>query len=178
VLIALDATLELRSGGDSRALPVEEFYFDYGRQDRGEGEFLAGLFVPGLAANQAFRCYKISKRFDQDISSVMAAFRFTLDGDTITEARIAFGGMAGIPKRAVGAEEALAGARLGDARSWSPALTAILSDFTPLSDHRASDWYRIETARNLLAKAIVEVGGANTSRTRVTGHREGAHVPV
>lgn len=98
-LIALGTTLELHSAEGSRALPLEDFFIDYGKQDRRPGEFVTGLFVPRLSANQAFRCYKISKRFDQDISSVMGAFRFTVAPDaTIIEARVAYGGMAGTPK--------------------------------------------------------------------------------
>ncbi|MEM9107066.1 MAG: xanthine dehydrogenase small subunit, partial [Pseudomonadota bacterium] len=78
-LIALGSTLELQSAEGSRAIALEDFFLQYGRQDRKPGEFVTGLFVPRLSANQAFRCYKISKRFDQDISSVMGAFRFTVE---------------------------------------------------------------------------------------------------
>ena len=83
-----------------RALPLEEFFIAYGKQDRKPGELVWRIDVPKLKANEAFRAYKISKRFDQDISAVMAAFKFTLDGRRIASARIAFGGMAATPKRA------------------------------------------------------------------------------
>jgi len=171
-LIALGATLELMRGLEGRALPIEDFFVDYGKQDREPGEFVAGILVPKLRDDQVFRAYKISKRFDQDISAVMAAFRFTLDGGVVTEARVAYGGMAGTPKRARTVEARLVGAEPAKAQSWSAAIEAIAEDFTPLSDMRASAHYRLETARALLAKALVEVAGAPTTRTRVNGRRE------
>ncbi|MBH0236563.1 xanthine dehydrogenase small subunit [Methylobrevis albus] len=172
MLIALGAAVELRLGDDSRVLPVESYFIDYGKQDRRPGEFVAGLLVPKLAEDQVFRAYKISKRFDQDISAIMSAFRFTLDGGVITEARVAFGGMAATPKRAAATEAKLVGARPGQAGSWTPALEALAEDFRPIGDMRASAEYRLETARALLAKALVETAGAPTSMTRVVGHRE------
>lgn len=171
-LIALGATLELMRGTEGRAIALEDFYIDYGKQDREPGEFVAGLLVPKLKPGQHFRAYKISKRFDQDISSVMAAFRFTIDGGVIREARVVFGGMAGTPKRARRVEDRLVGAEPAKAATWSMAIEAMTEDFTPLSDMRASAHYRMETARALLAKALVEVAGAPTNRTRVIGRRE------
>lgn len=104
ILIALGATLELVRGEEGRAIPIEAFYLDYGRQDRSPGEFVAGVLVPRPKENQVFRAYKISKRFDQDISAVLGAFLFTIDDGFITAARVAFGGMAGVPKRALAVE--------------------------------------------------------------------------
>jgi xanthine dehydrogenase small subunit len=173
VLIALGATLELIRGGDGRALPLEDFFLAYGRQDRHPGEFVAGVLVPKLAPGQVFRAYKISKRFDQDISAVLGAFRFTLEGGVIREARVAFGGMAGVPKRANAVEERLVGAEPAKAATWGTAIEAMAEDFTPLTDMRASAGYRLETARALLAKALVETAGAPTDRTRVIGRRMG-----
>ena len=100
MLIALGATLHLRHSDAVRAVPLGDFFIAYGKQDRKPGELVWRIDIPKLAANQKFRAYKISKRFDQDISAVMAAFRFTCDGSSITSARIAFGGMAATPKRA------------------------------------------------------------------------------
>lgn len=175
-LIALGATLELRRGTRSRVMPVEEFYIDYGKQNRASGEFVTGLMIPHLKEGQVFRCYKVTKRFDQDISSVMGAFSFTLTADgTVREARIAYGGMAGIPKRAKGAESALLGASIRDSAVWSKAFAALKEDFTPMSDHRASAAYRAETAHALLGKALLEAAGAPTSRTRLIGRREALH---
>ena len=164
-LIALGATVELRKGEISRVLPLENFFIAYGKQDRSPGEYVRRLRVPSLKANQHYRSYKVSKRFDEDISAVMSAFRFTLEGRRISEARVAYGGMAATPKRAAGAELALIGADLDDAASWSAGVTAIGSDYSPLSDIRASSAYRSRVAANLLRKALIEVaGGENFTR--------------
>lgn len=175
VLIALEATLELQSADAGRAMALEDFFIDYGKQDRRPGEFVTGVFVPRPKPNQVFRCYKISKRFDQDISAVMGAFRFTIEEGAVSEARIAFGGMAATPKRAGKAEAALKGAVLEDPSTWGAAMQALLDDFTPLSDMRAGARYRMETARALLAKALMEADGAGAETLRVLARREADH---
>lgn len=174
-LIALGASVELQSANNDRTMALEDFFIEYGKQDRLPGEFVTGMFIPRPTANQAFHCYKISKRFDQDISSVMAAFRFTVVDGRIIEARIAYGGMAGTPKRAAGAEAALKGALLEDASTWAPAFDALNNDFTPMTDMRASADYRMETARALLAKALMETDGTAAENLRVLKKREADH---
>ena len=177
MLIALEAQLELRKGRQVRTMPVEEFYIEYGKQKREPGELVTAITVPKLAANHIFRCFKVTKRFDQDISAVMGAFRFTVNGEgLITEARLAYGGMAGVPKRATNAEQALVGQLLRDSKAWARAFAALREDFTPLDDHRASARYRMETAHSLLGKALIEAAGTSSVRTRVTGQREKAAV--
>lgn len=171
-LIALGSTIELRKGEVTREIPLEEFFIGYGKQDRSPGEFVVRLIVPKLEEDQAFRCYKIAKRFDQDISSVMGAFLLTLRGGRIHTARIAFGGMAATPKRAQAAERALAGASLGDMLGWTAALDALTSDYQPIDDHRASASYRVATARALLKRALVEVSGRRSDEMRIAGTRE------
>jgi xanthine dehydrogenase small subunit len=173
-LIALGATLVLQQGDAQRTLPLENFFLAYGQQDRAPGEFVRSVEVPKLGANDRFRCYKISKRFDQDISAVMGAFKLALAGPRIADARIAFGGMAATPKRARQAEAALAGAQLGDAATWEAALAALALDFTPITDQRASATYRRDVAQALLRKALTEIAGTATQRTRLVGTRETA----
>ena len=170
MLIALGATLTLRHGMAERSLPLEDFFLAYGKQDRKPGELVWRVDVPKLKRNEAFRAFKISKRFDQDISAVMAAFRFTLDGRRIASARVAFGGMAATPKRATETETALAGASLDQPAMWEGIATALARDFKPISDMRASASYRMEVAQGLLRKALMEVAGA--SATRVVGSRK------
>ena len=172
VLIALGASLDLRHGDAHRTLALEDFFLDYGRQDRAPGEIVTRITVPRLGADEHFRCYKISKRFDQDISAVLGAFRFRIRRGRITEARIACGGMAAIPKRARETERAVAGLRLRDPASWSAAADALAEDFSPIDDHRASAGYRLRVARSLLLKALAEVAGRPTVETRITGMRE------
>jgi len=170
MLIALGATLTLRHGDTERSLPLESFFIAYGRQDRKPGELVWHIDVPKLKRNEAFRAYKISKRFDQDISAVMAGFKFTLDGRTISSARIAFGGMAATPKRGAATEVALQGVSLDQPASWAAAIDALAKDFQPISDMRASAAYRIDVAQGLLKKALMEVAGAGN--TRVLANRK------
>jgi xanthine dehydrogenase small subunit len=154
-LIAAGATLVLNRGGVRRELPLEAFFLDYGRQDRQPGEFVEAVIVPRPQPDLVFKVFKLSKRFDQDISAVCGAFALTLDDGVVASARIAFGGMAGTPKRASACEAALVG------QSWSEAtveaaMAALDADFTPLSDMRASAAYRALSARNMLRKVFLE----------------------
>ncbi len=170
MLIALGATLHLRHGDAARQMPLKDFFMAYGKQDRLPGELVWRIDVPKLKANEAFRAYKITKRFDQDISAVMAAFKFGLEGRRIASARLAFGGMAATPKRAATAEAALTGASLDDVASWSTAIATLAQDFQPIGDMRASAAYRMDVAQGLVKKALMEVAGSATA-TRVTGQR-------
>jgi xanthine dehydrogenase small subunit len=150
-LIALGARLVLRGAQGERELALEDFYLGYQQKDLQADEFVAALRVPLAQAGVRFRTYKLAKRFDQDISAVCAAFALTLDGDTVKEARIAFGGMAATPKRAFDAEAVLTG------RAWNEAalveaMAALARDYAPLSDMRASSGYRMKTAQNLLRR--------------------------
>ena len=175
-LIALGATLTLQNGDATRTLPLEDFFIAYGRQDRAAGEFVRAVRVPRLAAHERLRCYKVSKRFDQDISAVMGAVQLALDGTRVAQVRIAFGGMAATPKRAAATEAALRGADLMQPATWDAALAALAQDYAPIDDMRASAHYRGQVARALLRKALVEIAGTPTPATRVTGHREAVHV--
>ena len=165
-LIALGATLHLRKGAVGREMPLEDFFLDYRKQDRQPGEFVLGVTIPASAPG--LRCYKLSKRFDQDISAVLGAFNLTVENGTITAARIAFGGMAGIPKRAVAMEAALIGQPFTLA-SFAAAKAACAQDFTPLSDMRASAAYRLETAGNMAIRYFHDLSGtaANVLEVRV-----------
>ena len=176
VLIALGATIELRHGDARRTLALEDFYLDYGRQDRVPGEILTRIAVPKLGEGEHFRCYKISKRFDQDISALLGAFRFRIRRGRVAEACIAYGGMAATPKRAPATERAAIGLRLRDPVSWPAAAEVLAEDFIPIDDHRASARYRMRVARSLLLKALAEIAGRPTSDTRITGVRAGEHV--
>lgn len=175
-LIALGATLSLQRGTIPRSIPLEKYYTADGKQDRAAGEFLRTVRVPKLARDERFRCYKISKRLDQDTSAVTGAFKLALDGTRIRAARVAFGGMAATPKRAHGTERALQGADLENARSWNAAVAAIVEDFTPTDDHGGTATYRRDIAQALLAKALMEIAGAPSAMTRVIGLREAEHV--
>ena len=168
LLIALGAQIALRQGNTRRILPLQDYFLDYKVTARQEAEFIEKIIVPRAQANQAFRAYKVSKRLDDDISAVCAAFNLTIVDGVVTEARIAFGGMAAIPKRASACEAALVGS------AWYPgvierACNALGEDFTPLSDFRASKEYRLLTAQNLLRKFFLEQQSPEVE-TRVTAY--------
>jgi xanthine dehydrogenase small subunit len=160
-MIALGGRVVLRKGGDTRALPLEDFFIAYGKQDRDPGEFVAAVETPRLAAHQRYRAFKVSKRFDEDISAVMLAARLDVESLRIAGARIACGGMAATPKRAGNAERALVGANLNEPLSWRAASVALSKDFVPLTDQRASADYRTRVAASLLEKALLEISGAS-----------------
>lgn len=155
-LLVLDSTLVLRKGSERRTVPLERFYLGYQQKDLDAGEFIEAVHIPLSEAGQQLRCWKISKRFDQDISAVCAAFSLMLDDKPrITNIRIAFGGMAATPQRAKHTEAALLG------QPWSKsvveqAMPALANDFTPLTDMRASQTYRMTVAKNLLLKCWLE----------------------
>ena len=164
-LIAMGAVLHLRKGETRRDIPLEDFFLDYGKQDRAKGEFVEAVTIPASAPGLA--CYKLSKRFDQDISAVCGCFAIGVEGGKIANARIAFGGMAGIPKRAAAVEAALVG------RDWTlatvtAALPAFASDFAPMTDMRASSAYRLEAAQNMLIRYFHERAGQAVSVLEVT----------
>ncbi|MCZ7466588.1 xanthine dehydrogenase small subunit [Rhizobium rhizogenes] len=167
-LIALGATLTLRSSSGGRTVPLENYFIDYGKQDRLSGEFVEKLFIPFQKPESHYAVYKISKRRDEDISALCAAFNLTLDADgTVEDIRIAFGGMAGTPKRAAHLEAALLG------KAWSQdtidaARDVLDEDFTPLTDWRATAEYRQITAKNLLTRFFLETSGEKQELARFT----------
>ncbi len=155
-LIALGAWLHLRKGDGRREIALEDFFLDYGKQNRAPGEFVEA--VSFARQKDRLRCYKLSKRFDQDISAVCGCFNISVENGAVTSARIAFGGMAATPRRATQVEAAL------HAHPWNEAtvkraMGAFASDFTPLSDMRASAAYRLETAANMLMRYFLEDQG-------------------
>jgi xanthine dehydrogenase small subunit len=150
-LIVLGTQVVLQQGTRVREMPLEALYLGYQKNALEPGEFVRALRVPRQGKSEKFfRTWKISKRRDQDISAVCAAFALSFsDGNAITEARIAFGGMAATPKRAAAAEAALTGKALS-AESVRAAMQALSSDYQPLDDMRASAAYRMQVAQNLL----------------------------
>ena len=150
-LIALDGTLILRLGERRRELPVEDFFTGYRETALQPGEFIEAIRIPRLGPGQEFHCYKVSKRFDQDISSVIAAFRLEVADGTISAMRAAYGGMAATPKRAAALEAALVGKPWTEAAA-DRAAPALTQDFTPISDFRAGAGYRAQVAANLVRR--------------------------
>lgn len=160
VLIALGAELELRRGSRTRCLPLEGFYLGYQRTALEPGEFVFSVKVPISHGARWISAYKLSKRFDQDISAVAAAFAVQVEDDRVVAARIAFGGMAAIAARAPETERALVGAAW-TAASIEAAAEKLAEDFTPLTDMRASSSYRLRAAGNLLRRFYLEHNGSS-----------------
>ena len=167
-LIALGAQIELRRGGDTRHLPLDQFYLGYQKKDLSAGEFIVSVSVPAPRPGLRLASYKLSKRFDQDISAVCAAFAVECDGDRITAARIAFGGMAAIPARAPATEAALVG-RPWHRDSFESAAAALAQDFKPLTDLRASSEYRLGGAGNMLRRFYRQFASERTGSVSAVG---------
>ncbi|AJD42075.1 xanthine dehydrogenase small subunit [Rhizobium sp. SEMIA 4085] len=168
-LIALGATLKLRCATGTRMLRLEDYFIDYGNQDRKPGEFVESVFMPYPAEGSQFAVYKITKRRDEDITAVLGAFYLTLDeaGD-VNDIRIAFGGMAGTPKRARTVESDLIGKPWNE-ETVDRARDAFDADFQPLSDWRATAEYRQLTAKNLLRRFYLETVGTPVELKRFEG---------
>jgi xanthine dehydrogenase small subunit len=162
-LIALDATVMLASRGDTRMLPVEAFITGYRKTALAAGEVIAAIRIPLLAASRDFAAYKVCKRFDQDISTVVAAFVLAREGGKVAELRAVYGGMAARAMRAARVEAALTG------RPWAPAWLAdidglLARDFTPIGDHRGGAAYRLRAAAGLLRRFQLETSLAAPMR--------------
>ncbi len=166
-LMVMGTEVVLRKGRRTRELPLDAFYLGYQKTALEPGEFVERIRVPHGAPNALVRTYKISKRFDQDISAVCGAFRMVLDRGRVADARIAYGGMATTPKRAAAAERALSGREWNEA-AVETAMAALAEDYAPITDMRASGAYRKSVARNLLYRFWLETSGRKAA-TQVTG---------
>ena len=168
LLIALGSQLVLRKGATRRTLALEDYFLDYRVTAQAEGEFIEKIVIPRAKASHLFRAYKISKRLDDDISAVCAAFNLHIENGVVMEARVAFGGMAATPKRASACEAVLHNAPWNSA-TVERACNALSQDFSPLSDFRASKEYRLLCAQNLLRKYFIEQQTPDL-QTRVTAY--------
>src|SRR5690606_8289032 len=146
----------LRRGARVREMPLEDFYLAYQKNAAEPGEFVQGLRIPVRVPGRQFRVYKLSKRFDQDISAVCAGFAVMLDGDgLVQDIRTGYGGVAATPSRARGVEDALKGRPWNEANVRA-AMDVLQQDFKPLTDMRASSAYRMTASRNLLYRFYLE----------------------
>ena len=160
-LIALGASVMLANAGGNRTMPLDEFFLDYRKSALASDEVIKSVSVPLPVKYEQFRVYKISKRYDQDISTVCGAFNLAINNGIIESACIAYGGMAATPMRAREAEAALVGAQLdlNDEAALQTAKRAIADTFSPLTDMRGSAQYRAQVAVNLLDRFVHDVAG-------------------
>ena len=176
VLMALGARIVLRHGATQREFPLDDFYVGYMQNRLAPGEFVEALCLPLPKPDEVLRVYKLSKRYDSDISGLACGLMLQVDGDIVIDARFAFGGMAATVSRARRAEAAVRGQHWTEA-TLHAAMSALGQDFNPLTDLRASDAYRRTAAANLLKRFWLETRVANplpTSATRVWPVRVGA----
>jgi len=160
-MLALDASLQLRCGSVTRVLPISQFYLGYQQNALAPGEFIAAVQIPLPCPDEHIASYKLSKRYDQDISAVCATLRVRLTAGRVSLVRLAYGGLAATAKRARCAEAAL------EQQPWTQAsiikaCDALADDFQPLSDLRASSAYRLQAARNLLQRFFLQSTGIQT----------------
>ncbi len=158
VLIAIGTTIILRKGSKTREIALDDFYLDYQKTTSKPGEFVERIRIPLPGKNQCVRTYKLSKRFDQDISAVCGAYALRLKDRRVDHVRVAYGGVAAIPKRAQECEKALLG------KEWTEetvraGMAALDTDYSPIGDMRASKEYRQLTTRNLLYRFWLESSG-------------------
>ncbi len=173
-LMVLDTRVKLRQGAAVREMALADLYLGYMKNALQPGEFIEGIRIPAREEALLLRCYKLAKRFDQDISAVCMAIALRLDGGNVADIRIALGGMAAIPKRALLTEQSLMGKPWDDS-TVALAMQALAADFSPLSDMRASASYRSRATANLLYRFYLEtrpeqaLGGDAVSVFAVSG---------
>ncbi len=162
LLLTLDAKVVVQGLKQTKVFSLNEFFISYRKTKLKKGEFIYSIKIP-INKNIIFKAYKISKRFDDDISSVCGSFSFLIKKNKITKAAIAYGGMSEIPKRALTIEKKLINSEFSE-NTFSKAVNLINKDFSPLDDMRASKNYRINVAKNLLLKAFYEIKNNQTIR--------------
>ncbi|PYF84394.1 xanthine dehydrogenase small subunit [Marinomonas alcarazii] len=169
LLLAFDADIQLlKTDGCTRTVNINDFYQGYKQTQLADDEMIASFDVPLDKLSQFHRFYKVSKRMEDDISSVMLAVRFSVDNGKVSDVRFAFGGMAATPIRGKKAEAALIGKAINDEQALNQAIEALRSELTPMSDMRASAKYRLDIACNLIHKAWLELNG--TEVVTFSGH--------
>lgn len=173
VLLSLGTELKLRKGNTTRTMALNEFYLDYQKTALQSGEFLESISIPRRAKGSKLGSYKISKRFDQDISAVCASFYLQNHDTGERKIRIAYGGVAAIPKRAYATEEFINRNPINPL-NIAKALEILATEFTPLSDMRASAGYRSQVSENLLSRFLQRIWQGETD-TRLISVRDYQH---
>lgn len=164
-----DANIQIVNvDGSKRVVNINDFYQGYKTTQLKKEELIESFSIDVTKLDAFHRFYKVSKRMEDDISSVMLAVRFDMNEDKICDVRFAFGGMAATPIRAVNAEQSLIGQRFNDEQALTQAIECLRNELTPLSDMRASARYRLDMACNLVKKAWLELNG--TQVPTFSGH--------
>jgi xanthine dehydrogenase small subunit len=159
--MALDATIVLRSKRGAREVKVDDFILGYRKTALAKDEIIEQISIPLLKSGTGFTAYKLSKRFDQDISTVIGAFRLRVEHGKVAELRAAYGGMAATTARASHVEAAITG-KPWNADTLKDIDSLIAKDFQPMTDHRGTDAYRLRAAANLIRRLQTESAGHAT----------------
>ena len=162
ILLSLNAEVLIESFNQKKVLPINNFFIDYRKTKLKKNEFIRSIKIP-LYKKNIFKAFKVSKRFDDDISSVCGSFNFEINKNKIKEAFIAFGGMAAVPKRAKACEKILKNRPL-TINTFDKAKNYLEKDLSPIGDMRASKEYRLEIAKNLLMKCFIEINSNKLTR--------------
>ena len=162
ILLSLNAEVLIESFNQKKVLPINNFFIDYRKTKLKKNEFIRSIKIP-LFKKNIFKAFKVSKRFDDDISSVCGSFNFEINKNKIKEAFIAFGGMAAVPKRAKACEKILKNKPL-TINTFDKAKNYLEKDLSPIGDMRASKEYRLEIAKNLLMKCFIEINSNKLTR--------------
>ena len=155
LLLSLDAKVVLQKKSKKTILPLKNFFINYRKTKLKKKQFIHSIIIPVLKKN-IFKAYKISKRIDDDISSVCASFSLEIKNKKIKNIKIAYGGMASTPKRAINCEKILINKNISE-ENIEKAKKILEKDFKPINDMRASKNYRMEIAKNLLMKCFIEI---------------------
>ena len=155
LLLSLDASISIESFNKKSRLSLKDFFISYRKTKLKKGQFISSIRIPIYKKN-IFKAYKISKRIDDDISSVCASFNLAIVNKKIKNIKIAYGGMAPIPKRAIHCEKILLNSDFSE-EIILKAQICLEKDFQPIDDMRASKNYRMEIAKNLLLKCFAEI---------------------
>tara|TARA_B100001175_G_scaffold312557_1_gene318730 strand:+ start:230 stop:1666 length:1437 start_codon:yes stop_codon:yes gene_type:complete len=162
ILLSLNAKLVIETIKSRKILSINEFFVSYRKTKLKKKEFIYSIRIP-LYKNNIFKAYKISKRFDDDISSLCASFNLEISNNKIKNAFIAFGGMAEIPKRAIICEKSLKNKHLS-LDIFLKSRNYLEKDFNPIGDMRASKDYRLQVAKNLFIKCFYEINSKKLLR--------------
>ena len=169
-LIALGAKVTLQRGEEKREVILDDFFTGYKQTLLKPSEFIREIIIPKAINNRELKVYKISKRFDDDISAVLVALSIEIKNNEIIYVTMAFGGMAAIPKRAKHCESALLNQSFSQ-KTFDSAKDALKKDFKPMSDVRASADYRMKVAQNILQRFYLEMlDDAKSSSKRVADY--------
>ena len=160
-LLALNAKLILQSK-NQRSLDIKDFFKAYRKTALKNKEFIKEIRIPILKSH-IFKCYKISKRIDDDISSLFVAYLMKLKNNIIIDINIAYGGMDSIPNFAFKTQKYLIGKEF-NLKNIDKSKQMIEKDFTPLTDVRASSTYRKLVSKNLMDRLFLEI---NNNKIRI-----------